>query len=207
MQWQSCWWRRWTSPHKTSQCRGLTGSWKRAKPTLHPKEHLIKEMFKEKTTKQTRISSFLFVCLYSMGSSNQQINSAEQVLKSEAKTRPLDCRLAHRGHMESTTEMRHWEDVQNACSSLENDCQKCSLLCRSTVHSFSQIWDYWAQTKLFLLLTPTTSEEEENMMETNLRHKQSFPQSNQSHHSTIWAKIQPSMQDWYILIGIIGKLF
>lgn len=38
MQWQYCWWRRWTLPHKTSQCRGLTDSWKREELELHSKE-------------------------------------------------------------------------------------------------------------------------------------------------------------------------
>lgn len=39
-----------------------------------------------------------------MGSSHPQINSAEQVLQSGAKTRSLDCSLGHSGHREHTGE-------------------------------------------------------------------------------------------------------
>lgn len=63
MQWQYCWWHRWTLPHKTSQCRGLTDSWKgtKLKLHLHHSKEVIKEIFKRKPDAVCNFFLFIYM--------------------------------------------------------------------------------------------------------------------------------------------------
>lgn len=120
MQWQYCWWHRWTSPHKTSQCRGLTDSWKGTKPKLHShhSKEVIKEIFKQKPDAVCNFFLLIYMLWIPLIT-----NSDKQVVLSGAKPRSLQCSLRHNGHKGHTGKKGDGKISKMPNSVLQNDHQ------------------------------------------------------------------------------------
>lgn len=158
---------------------------------------------------------FLFVYLHLMGSSQQQINSAAQVLESGEKPRPLDCRLGHRGHYRNETlgrcpKCKFWPRkwlpklflaLQKHCTFIQSDL---GLLDPKETFSATHTYYFWRRIRRKC---------DGNKSETWAEFPTTQPvsccgrASLHVHHGTIWAQNLPAMQDWHILIGITEKLW